>query len=222
MADAEKEVPKDRMQFILEIVSAIVLSLATISGAYAAWVGSLWGGNQATSYTKATMEISNANTEYLEASQLYVEETIEFASMEILDVMYTREVELGNPDFAKNVILEKLNDDYKIYYDGSLTPEQVEVKAKELEEKRKKAIADAMAASNTIYEQATKLLVDGQKFNTNGDNFGLLTVLFAIAMFFSGFVNIVHSRRIQIVFLLLSIAMFAYTSVNMAMLPYPF
>lgn len=220
MSDATKKF--DRLIQVIELGSAILLAFATILGAFSAYVGSLWGGNSATNYTKAIITMSEANTDYLEAIQGFLEEEIEFGFQEIIDIHYNRELELGNEDFAENEILYRLNDVYQVYYKDNLTDEQIDNEVEKLAAERDKEIEKYIADSDAVYDEAMDLLEEGQQFNTNGDNFSMVTVYFAIAMFFAGFVNVVKKMNIKVAFICLGICMFVFSVIQMAVLPFPF
>lgn len=66
MTDDEKDSKRDN---ILDLTGAVVLGLTTALAAFAAYESSLWGGNQATAYTQATITLGEANKELLQASQ---------------------------------------------------------------------------------------------------------------------------------------------------------
>ncbi len=53
----------------IDILAAILLGLATVAGAYAAFQSSLWGGNQATAYMQGTNKLGEANRELLRGVQ---------------------------------------------------------------------------------------------------------------------------------------------------------
>lgn len=205
----------------IELSSAILLAIATILGAFAAYQSSLWGGISATSYTKAMLTMSEANTEYLEAIQGYISEEIEYGFQELFDLHYSKEIAEDNNEFAQDEIYYRLNDDYKVYYKDDFTDEQIEAAVEAIEAERDAKIASAIAVSDEIYDQAIGLLEGGQKANTNGDNFGLVTVYFAIAMFFAGFVNIIRKDQIKVIFIVMGLAMFIFSLVQMLTLPFP-
>jgi hypothetical protein len=54
---------------IVDVAAAVLLGLATVSGAYAAYQASLWGGNCQTAYTQGTNKLAEANREMLRGVQ---------------------------------------------------------------------------------------------------------------------------------------------------------
>lgn len=53
----------------IDIFAAVLLGIATVCGAYAAYQSALWGGNQASAYVKGTNKLSDANREQLKGVQ---------------------------------------------------------------------------------------------------------------------------------------------------------
>ena len=56
----------------IEIITAVFLGVTALLTAWATWIGSLHGGNQATNYTKSNNLASEGNSEYNSAMQLYL------------------------------------------------------------------------------------------------------------------------------------------------------
>lgn len=53
-AKEPKKISKRSSEEKIEIIVAIFLGITALATAWASWIGSLHGGNQATNYTKAT------------------------------------------------------------------------------------------------------------------------------------------------------------------------
>jgi hypothetical protein len=54
---------------MVDVAAAVLLGLATVSGAFAAYQSSLWGGNCLTAYTQGTNKLADANREMLRGVQ---------------------------------------------------------------------------------------------------------------------------------------------------------
>lgn len=63
------EASTEKRDFHLEVFAAVLLGIATVFGAYAAYQSSLWGGNCLTAYTEAGHKLAEANREMLRAVQ---------------------------------------------------------------------------------------------------------------------------------------------------------
>ena len=56
----------------IEIMVAVLLGITALLTAWATWIGSLHGGNQATNYTRSNNLASEGNSEYNAGIQLYL------------------------------------------------------------------------------------------------------------------------------------------------------
>jgi len=74
-SNADKAISKERIKSkksredILEIIVAIFLGVTALATAWASWIGSLHGGNQATNYTQSNNMAADGNSRWNEASQ---------------------------------------------------------------------------------------------------------------------------------------------------------
>jgi hypothetical protein len=59
----------DKRDYYVELAAAILLGVATVLGAYAAYQGSLWSGNCLTAYNQGTNTLGDANRELLRGVQ---------------------------------------------------------------------------------------------------------------------------------------------------------
>ena len=75
-AETEKEAAPEKKKFFtanrIEIIVAIFLGITALLTAWATWIGSLHGGNQATNYTKSNNLAAEGNSEYNAEMQLYL------------------------------------------------------------------------------------------------------------------------------------------------------
>lgn len=62
MADEAKQ--KRSKEEVLEIIIAIFLGVTALATAWASWIGSLHGGNQATNYTTSNNLAADGNSRY--------------------------------------------------------------------------------------------------------------------------------------------------------------
>ena len=86
---------KDTAQ-ILEIIVVIMLGITALFTAWASWVGSLHGGNQATNYTRSNNIAAEGNSEYNAGVQNMMQDMMlwnaERLSVDDLEFLGTREL----------------------------------------------------------------------------------------------------------------------------------
>ena len=76
-AEAEEEVKPKKKKVLLtagriEIITAVFLGITALLTAWATWIGSLHGGNQATNYTRSNNLATEGNSAYNSAMQMYL------------------------------------------------------------------------------------------------------------------------------------------------------
>ena len=74
----------------MEVLVAIFLGITALLMAWATWIGSLHGGNQATNYTKSNNLSAEGNAAYNAASQLLLQDMLVWNS--ILDYQFDAEI----------------------------------------------------------------------------------------------------------------------------------
>ena len=73
--EVEEATPKKKKLFTakrIEVITAIFLGVTALLTAWATWIGSLHGGNQATNFTKSNNLASEGNAAYNSAMQMYL------------------------------------------------------------------------------------------------------------------------------------------------------
>ena len=79
--DVEENNKKEGFFSEKKILVAIFLGITAILTAWASWIGSLHGGNQATNYTKSNNVSAEGNSEYNSAYQLYLSDQLAWNTM---------------------------------------------------------------------------------------------------------------------------------------------
>ncbi|MCR4640504.1 MAG: hypothetical protein K5697_00560, partial [Lachnospiraceae bacterium] len=65
----------------VEVLVAVFLGITALLTAWASWIGSLHGGNQATNYTKSNNLASEGNSEYNAGMQMYLSDLMAWNTM---------------------------------------------------------------------------------------------------------------------------------------------
>jgi hypothetical protein len=201
----------------LEVTITVLLGLATVLGAFAAYCAALWGGNQQSYYTQSLAETNRANTIYLEAlNDLTAFEMNDFKD----DIIYSewkKNNERNDPDapyfFSK--LSEGLQKDLKD------NPSDISEYEKEQSE-RLAEIDTRFKHSEDTLKSAGNLLQKGQDSNKYGDDFTLCTVLFTIVLFFLGLASLKTKQSQQKAFVIMACVVLLLSIVKMVTVPFPF
>jgi len=204
-----------------ELLIAILLGLTAILTAWASWISSLHGGNQATNYTESNNLSAMGNSMYNEAAQNYMQDMILWNT--INDYLFDKDVaELNGNQKEAGLIDEKIetliadncSDEFAdaIYWaiDEGVTPFD------------KEGFTDSYytEAEKTL-DEADAILEQGKADNANGDAYGLVSVLYSVVLFLLGIVGIFKKTANRMIVLIVSVVLLLIATIYMATIPLP-
>jgi hypothetical protein len=172
----ERQARRDRW---LEIVSAVLLSLATVASAWCAYQSARWNGVQTTSFNAA----SGARTESVRMSNI----ALQLTSIDVgMFTEFASAYSEGN-EFLQEFILERFRPEMK-------TAVEAWIAAQPLKNPNAPSSPFAMAEyksaaqeeSDRFLEEANRKLEEAAQANQRSDDYILLTVMFASVLFFGG------------------------------------
>lgn len=202
----------------IEITITVLLGVATVLGAFAAYCAALWGGNQQSFYTQSLAETNRANTIYLEA----LNDLTGFGMNDFKDdIIYS--------EWKKNA---ERNDPDALYFFGKLSEglqkDLQDDNPSDMSEYEKEQIRDLAAIetrfqhSEDTLKSAAVLLQKGQDANKNGDDFTLCTVLFTVVLFFLGIASLKTKQSLQKAYVVIACVILLLSIVRMFTVPFPF
>lgn len=223
MSEHEIAKRKRSKEEIIEIVVAIFLGVTALATAWASWIGSLHGGNQATNYTTSNNMAADGNARYNEAAQAYMQDMLLWNEISDLRIEYTFAEENG--DTAEMEKLDwKLNQLYNdncsdALYDAILWADEQEEYASpfEMEGFVDSYFEDAM----TVLAESEEILEQGKQDNKNGDSFGLVTVIYSVVLFLLGIVGTFKNLPNRYIVLAVALVGFLAATIYMVTLPLP-
>lgn len=219
----EKIKEKRDPEKILEIIVAVFLGITALATAWASWIGSLHGGNQATNYATSNNLSSEGNSMYNDAAQNLMQDMMLWN--EISDVLiessYAEEKNDTEAVEKYDWKLEKLLND-----NCSAELAQAITWAMEQDEDTspfdKEGFTDSyFTDAKEMIAEADKLLEQGKKDNANGDAFGLVTVIYSVVLFLLGIVGTFKRLPNRYVILGVAIAGFLFATIFMFTIPMP-
>lgn len=209
--------PKDEKATKLEVWITILLGVATVLGAFAAYCAALWGGEQSSNYTKSIAHTNHANTIYLEA--LSDKSALNFDDMRD-DIIYSEwkeNMEKGDKEDA-DYFFSKLSEGFQ--KDLADNPSDVSEY-----EKQQLAAADSIVArfkeSDETFDEADVMMQKGQDANKYGDGFTLCTVLFTVVLFFLGLASLKTKESVQKTYVILGSIILLLSIIRMVIIPFP-
>lgn len=220
-----KKAPKEKKtkDEVLEIAIVILLGITALLTAWASWIGALHGGNQATNYTRSNNIAADGNSRWNQAAQLLSEDMVLWNEISGLQIDLSFAQEKGNTAEAERLEfrLEHLYaDNVSADLEAAIAwadkqPEYVS--PFEMEGFIESYFTDASA----ILEEAETVLQAGQADNTNGDTYGMVTVIYSMVLFLLGIAGPFKSLTNKFVLVVLSTIGMIVTTIFMMTLPLP-
>ncbi|HEX3020878.1 MAG TPA: hypothetical protein VHP81_00605 [Lachnospiraceae bacterium] len=227
---------KDAM---IEVIIVVMLGITALLTAWASWIGSLHGGNQATNYADANNLASEGNSEYNAGVQSMNQDMLlwnEISDLQI-DILFAQdnknEAVLNQ---SSNKLFFKLNDNLSeemataIGWDFNYTSEDPQEIVQAWMEKdealqspftEEDFITTYFEKANALLGESQEKMEEGQKDNTNGDAFGLVTVIYSVVLFLLGIAGSFDSRKNRNAVIIISLVSFIVATIYMLTLPLP-
>ena len=204
----EETVRRDRR---VELIAAIMLSIATVVTAWAAYQATRWSGDQSENYTKA----SATRTESVRSSTLANRQIL----IDVDTFISWLDAEQSGDDGLADDIHARMREEFLPAFNAWLetapagaipdgTPFELPEYRLAAEEKAKQ-----------LEVKASQLFADGNESNQVSDDFVLAAVLFASVLFFSGLAGTFDSLRAQVFLLVLGAVMLVIGTIIVITLP---
>ncbi len=220
------EVPKKEKKPLfsentVEVLVAIFLGITALLTAWATWIGSLHGGNQATNYTKSNNLASEGNSEYNAGMQMYLSDLMAWNTM--MDYAFDKVLaEADGKDAEAELIQEKLNNfieqnssEILINAFNSMTEDMnspFEVPG---------MMSEYFVTANELLEESRAALEEGQRDNSNGDAYNLVNVIYSVVLFMLGIVGIFKRIPNRTVVLFIAVIGLVLATIYMFTIPMP-
>jgi hypothetical protein len=182
----------------LEMIAALLLGVAGVLTAYAAYNGALAGGDALKGYTQSSKTTADANGFYNDYAATYNADQALFVQYQLL-------VEAGNQDTADVLKDNLFSDALTVATDAWLAIPAGEGPATPLDTEEYRI--EAFDTAEALTAQADAEFAEAAKIDDQGDNFDLASVYLAVALFFAGIATLFKVRKIQMVMLVFAAIM---------------
>lgn len=205
-----------------EVIIAVLLGIVSIATAYASFQSSLYGGQQAQAYTVGTNLSTEAESQYLEANQQYVQDS------QLWQTLTELRLDIANPDPA---IAEAAQIKYDTVYFQSVSDDfGAAIERADAENEANPDFyvdpSDDEDYQNTLFgtyadtkEKAEKTIASGDEANAFGDKLTLATVIMAVSLFLLGIAAVVSAFRVKLIMGGVGVAIFIVAVVIAATVP---
>ncbi len=226
---------------VVEVIIVVMLGVTALCTAWASWIGSLHGGNQATNYAMSNNLASEGNSEYNAAIQQLNNDQMLWNDISDLqfDIFFAQDKN-DTDALEKNcyVLFYKLNDNLSESMAEKLGWKMVQTEQeindpqstilKWMENTKsttspfdEEYVTSYFTNANELLEKSQKVLEQGQSDNAHGDAFGLVTVLYSITLFLLGISSSFVKPGFKYAIVIISIITFIIATVYMCTIPMP-
>jgi hypothetical protein len=178
----------------LELIVAILLGLAAVATAWAAFQASKFDGNMAKSALDANLALSDANAFYNAGDQTYLND-------QLLFLEYERALRNGDEEYAEYVRDSMMRDEFIAALDWYEQPENYDAYWSPFVEENPFYTIPEYDTARQLEEEVDVHYEEGEEANSTGDTYNLITVLLAASLFvlgIAGSFNILATRIVTI------------------------
>ena len=224
---AEENVKKEEKGFFtearIEILCAIFLGITAILTAWASWIGSLHGGNQATNYTKSNNLASEGNSMYNEGLQRYLSDMMAYNTM--MEYLYDREIADMKGEKEEAALIDEKLEKYQVENCSEILQEGLDWYN---EDESRYSPFDMPGIIDRYYEDAAAaleesrvVLEEGMQDNAHGDAYNLVNVIYSLVLFLLGIVGIFKKLPNRAAVLIIAVVAMILATIYMCTIPLP-
>lgn len=227
---------------ILEIIIVVMLGITALLTAWASWIGSLHGGVQATSYTVSNNLASEGNSEYNAGVQQMNQDMLLWGDISDMQMEISFAQTNEDPATVSKTCYQlfyKLDENlseqmanyigwnYNLTEEEYADPEATVLAWLEKDEAYVSPFFDEdytatyFETANNLLTQSQDKLEVGKEANSNGDAFGLVTVIYSVVLFLLGISGSFKSLKNKYAIVGISLLAFAIATIYMFTLPMP-
>ena len=225
--DVGSEKTKNEFDSRLELIIVIMLGVTALFTAWATWIGGLHGGNQAGNYAKANNLSADGNARWNEASQNLMQDYLTYNELNSMEIDLAYANERGDEDEVARLEWKlsemkaaNMSAEFQEAYDWAL--EQSNETGELVTPFEMEGYSDSYYEdAQSVLDEAQAIMEQGEKDNTNGDAYGLVTVIYTVVLFVLGIVSTFKSRSNRVTLTAVAICAFVISTVYMLTIPMP-
>ncbi|MBO6229690.1 MAG: hypothetical protein J6O50_03915 [Ruminiclostridium sp.] len=205
----------------VEVLVAIFLGITALLTAWASWIGSLHGGNQATNYTKSNNLASEGNSEYNAGMQLYLSDLMAWNTM--MEYSFDQIVANAEGDTVEAELIQEKLETYAAQNCSSIMTEAINQMTEDMNSpfEVEGMLDEYFVTANELLEESRILLEEGQRDNSNGDAYNLVNVIYSVVLFMLGIVGVFKKLPNRTVVLLIAVIGLVLATIYMVTIPMP-
>lgn len=206
----------------LETAVAILLGVATLLSAWAAWIGSLHSGIQSINFTRSNNMASQGSAEYNLGLQLYLSDYMVWNALREYNYDLEAAKAAGDKEQVKR-ISEKIEEFKKQNLTETLTEGIAWMEANNQDNPfNMPGMSEKyFGSAQDKLEQSQALLEEGKQDNAKGDSYRLVTVIFSLTLFLLGIVGTFKNMPNRLAVLAVAVVTLVIAVIYMCTIPLP-
>jgi len=222
----EKFKIKNREGF-LELLIIIMLGVTAICTAWATWIGSLHDGNQAANFAMSNNLAAEGNSEWNAGIQALMQDMMVYNDVNNLMIDQHFADRQGNNEDSERaqwkideLIDGNMSEDLQAALDWSI--DESNARDESVSPFDKEGFIDTyFEAANELLAESEAAMDEGRSDGSNSDGFGLVTVIYAVALFLMGVAATLKNLRMKTILFAISVGVFLFSTIYMITLPLP-
>ncbi len=205
----------------VEVLVAVFLGITALLTAWASWIGSLHGGNQATNYTKSNNLAAEGNSEYNSAIQMYLSDLMAWNTM--MEYSFDKELAKARGDELEAALIEEKLSSYAEQNCSEILLNAINDMGDDMESpfEVEGTVDQYFVTANELLAESQELLEQGQKDNANGDAYNLVNVIYSVVLFMLGIVGVFKKIPNRKAVLFIGVIGLVLATVYMCTIPMP-
>lgn len=196
-----RKYPPGKVNYLYEIITAIILSLSTVTSA--------WSAYQSSSWHKVDLELINLASDYRIESLRSSSKAMQFKAIDVSMFLEFAQAYSQDNQVLSDFIYQRFRPEMRIAVDAWVALDPLNNAAAPAAPfyMQQYTLADEIAAEELL-TLAEERLNDAQLASQNSDTYAKMTVLFASTLFFSGITTKFNSSRVRVILLILALITF--------------
>lgn len=209
---SDEDTRQKKLQQWIEIISAVLISLATVASAWCAYQSALWGGEEAISYNAA----GAARTE----SVRYSNQALQLTTIDVTMFTEFAAAYSNEDEFLFDFLMNRFRPEMKAAVDAWIATEPlINPDAPTSPFAMAEYQSEAQDEADRLLAEVDRHLEEARQNDARADNYILLTVIFASVLFFGGMSTEFKSLKIRIALVAFSTLTFLITLVIVVSFP---
>lgn len=207
----------------LQLLVVILLGLVSVATAYTSFQAALYGGMQASAYSKGGAAQTEAESLYLEANQQYIQDAQILTRLTELSIdMESSDAAVAAAASAKfdALLFTAVSPTLQAAIDWSVVENDANPDVYASPQDSEDYTAALFGAWSDLDSESQALLDRGDAYNAYGDRLTLNTVLMAISLFLLGIAAVLRNRRAQWILIGVGMGIFVVAGVLTALVPF--